>query len=153
MYQDQFSTPIGFVHIKANDEGLTYVGFDNNSLQAEQINANIITSQAKSQLQEYFSGARHDFDLPLAPKGTEFQRSVWRALQALKFGETVSYLHIAKALNKPKACRAVGAANGKNPISIIIPCHRVIGSSGKLTGYAGGLDRKTFLLDLEARQG
>ena len=104
---------------------------------------------AKGQLEEYFSGTRREFQLPLAPRGTEFQQKVWVALLAIPYGETRSYGEIVETIGNPKACRAVGMANNRNPISIIIPCHRVIGSTGKLIGYGGGLDKKEFLLNLE----
>jgi methylated-DNA-[protein]-cysteine S-methyltransferase len=109
-------------------------------------------SDALRQLREYFAGKRTDFDLPLAPEGTEFQRSVWRRLQDIPYGETISYGELAKRVGNPKASRAVGAANGQNPIPIVIPCHRVIGANGKLTGFGGGLPTKEALLALEARQ-
>ncbi len=102
-----------------------------------------------AQLDEYFKGGRRQFSLPLAPEGTTFQQTVWHQLSHIPFGETVSYLDIARAVNNDKAVRAVGAANGQNPISIILPCHRVIGSNGKLTGYGGGLWRKEWLLNHE----
>jgi methylated-DNA-[protein]-cysteine S-methyltransferase len=108
--------------------------------------------EAVRQLKEYFSGRRTDFDLPLAPQGTEFQRDVWRRLQEIPYGETISYGELAKRIGNPKASRAVGAANGSNPIPIVIPCHRVIGSNGKLTGFGGGLPTKEALLALEAKQ-
>jgi methylated-DNA-[protein]-cysteine S-methyltransferase len=103
-------------------------------------------NQAEAQLAEYFAGQRQRFDLPLAPLGTAFQKRVWQLLQQIPFGETRSYGELAKMLGQPTASRAVGAANGRNPISIVVPCHRVIGLSGKLTGYAGGLNRKEWLL-------
>ena len=106
--------------------------------------------QAKMQLLEYFNGERDVFDLALSPKGTEFQNKVWKQLQKIPFGKTKSYGDIASKINNPKAMRAVGMANRNNPIPIIIPCHRVIGSNGKLTGFAGGLDLKKRLLDFEA---
>ena len=104
------------------------------------------------QLSEYFAGTRRQFNLNLCPVGTEFQRSVWSALQKIPFGKTRSYTEQAAAIGRPDAVRAVGAANGKNPISIVIPCHRVIGADGSLTGFAGGLDVKRFLLEHESRQ-
>ena len=104
---------------------------------------------AASQLQEYFAGRRKTFDLPLAPRGTDFQCSVWRALSAIPWGAVCSYADIARAIDKPTAVRAVGAANGRNPLPIVVPCHRVIGSDGSLTGFAGGLDMKRKLLALE----
>ena len=105
---------------------------------------------AVSQLDAYFAGERREFDLALAPEGTSFQRLVWSALTRIPYGETVSYAELARRLGRPFATRAVGAANGRNPIPIIIPCHRVIGSDGSLTGYGGGLTIKRRLLDLEA---
>ena len=107
--------------------------------------------ETERQLTEYFSGARTDFDLPLEPHGSEFQKKVWRALTEIPFGKTSSYLDLAKAVASAKAVRAVGAANGKNPLSIIVPCHRVIGANGSLTGFAGGVEAKAKLLGLEAR--
>jgi len=106
---------------------------------------------AAEQLEEYFAGQRAEFDLPLAPAGTQFQRRVWAGLQAIPYGQTWSYGELASKIGQPTAVRAVGLANGRNPIAMVIPCHRVIGSDGSLTGYGGGLDRKRFLLDLEAR--
>ena len=107
--------------------------------------------EARRQLDEYFAGHRAEFDLPLSPRGTAFQREVWAALQTIPYGEVRSYGQIAAQIGRPGASRAVGLANGRNPISVIVPCHRVIGASGALTGYGGGLPRKRLLLDLEAR--
>ena len=107
--------------------------------------------RAADQLREYFAGARRVFDLPLHTGGTEFQRTVWRALTGIGFATTRCYAELAASIDRPGACRAVGAANGKNPISIIVPCHRVIGRDGSLTGYAGGQPAKRWLLDHEAR--
>jgi methylated-DNA-[protein]-cysteine S-methyltransferase len=112
-----------------------------------------VLRQAERQLKEYFAGTRTVFDLPLDFHGTDFQKRVWAALLAIPFGETRSYGEIARALGKPSAMRAVGAANGRNPISIIAPCHRVTGAAGQLTGFAGGLKAKAHLLALEARTG
>ena len=106
---------------------------------------------AVRQLAAYFAGQLTEFDLPLAPVGTAFQRQVWAALQTIPYGQTWSYAQLAEKIGRPSAVRAVGLANSKNPISLVIPCHRVIGSDGSLTGYGGGLDRKRFLLDLESR--
>lgn len=106
---------------------------------------------AVAQLEEYFAGGRTDFDLPLAPRGTEFQVRVWDALRAIPYGATTSYGELAERIGNPKAVRAVGLANGRNPIPIIVPCHRVIGADGSLTGYGGGLDAKRALLALESR--
>ena len=104
---------------------------------------------AASQLADYFAGHRTEFDLPLAPSGTQFQRKVWAGLCAIPYGQTVSYGELARRVGSPAASRAVGLANGKNPIAIVVPCHRVIGADGSMTGYGGGLDRKRFLLALE----
>jgi methylated-DNA-[protein]-cysteine S-methyltransferase len=108
-----------------------------------------ILEQAREQLEQYFDGQRVSFDLPLAPEGTAFQRRVWQELTTIPFGKAISYGELARRIGNPPASRAVGLANGKNPISIIVPCHRVIGASGKLTGYGGGLDRKEWLLKHE----
>jgi methylated-DNA-[protein]-cysteine S-methyltransferase len=107
-------------------------------------------AEVKAQLDDYFDGRRSAFDLPLAPAGTEFQRRVWTALSAIPYGTTTTYAAIARSIGKPRAVRAVGAANAKNPLSIVVPCHRVIGRDGTLTGYAGGLPRKRRLLELES---
>ena len=109
--------------------------------------------EAAEQLRAYFAGELREFDLPLAPDGTAFQRDVWDAVSAVPYGSTATYSDIAGAVGRPAACRAVGAANGRNPLPVIVPCHRVIGSAGGLTGYGGGLDRKRSLLDLEATAG
>lgn len=108
-----------------------------------------LLKKARQQLEEYFEGRRKTFDLPLAPKGTAFQQKVWQALQKISYGETKSYKDIAQMIDNPKACRAVGGANHRNPIMIVIPCHRVIGQNGALVGYAGGVDIKRKLLMLE----
>ena len=110
-----------------------------------------ILLETERQLMEYFAGRRTEFELPLEPCGTEFQVKVWRALREVPFGETRSYLDLARAVGSSKASRAVGVANGKNPLSIIVPCHRVVGSDGSLTGFAGGLETKAKLLALEAK--
>jgi methylated-DNA-[protein]-cysteine S-methyltransferase len=105
--------------------------------------------EAAAQLAGYFAGSRRSFDMPLRPKGTAFQEAVWRAIAAIPYGRTASYASLAERIGRPPSVRAVGAAVGRNPISIAIPCHRVIGKDGSLTGYAGGMERKRFLLDLE----
>jgi len=110
-----------------------------------------ILLETERQLREYFAGARSQFELPLELRGSEFQNKVWRALTEIPFGQTISYSDLAKTIGSPKASRAVGAANGKNPLSIVIPCHRVIGTDGTLSGFAGGLETKATLLTLEAR--
>jgi methylated-DNA-[protein]-cysteine S-methyltransferase len=106
--------------------------------------------EARMQLAEYFAGERRDFDLPLAPPGIEFHQRVWAELRKIPYGETITYGEQARRLGIPAAARAVGAANGQNPLAIVVPCHRVIGANGKLTGYAGGLERKRLLLELES---
>ena len=145
-------SPLGDITIQSTSKGVSYVGFyPFVAMQTETVNEHTLTPIliCMSELNEYFKGERTHFSVPLDTQGTEFQQSVWRALMGVEFGKTKSYLDIAQAINNPKAVRAVGAANGKNPISIIVPCHRVIGASGKLTGYAGGLDRKEWLLKHE----
>ncbi len=110
-----------------------------------------ILERAREQLDEYFAGTRSRFDLPLDLVGTDFQRSVWEGLCSIGFGETISYGELARRIGNPKAVRAVGLANGRNPVSIVVPCHRVIGADGSMTGYGGGVDRKRYLLALESR--
>lgn len=140
-------SPLGAIGITVSDIGISAIIFD------AAIDPSDATSplleKAITQLQEYFAAKRTAFDLPLDPQGTDFQKRVWKELLNIPFGETVSYLEIAKRLGDAKAIRAVGLANGKNPISIVVPCHRVIGSSGKLVGYGGGLWRKEWLLHHE----
>jgi methylated-DNA-[protein]-cysteine S-methyltransferase len=108
---------------------------------------------AAAQLGAYLAGELRDFDIPLAPRGTDFQRRVWSAVSAVPYGSTATYSEIAAALDRPSACRAVGGANGRNPLPLIVPCHRVVGAAGALTGYGGGLEIKRALLDLEAAAG
>jgi methylated-DNA-[protein]-cysteine S-methyltransferase len=110
-----------------------------------------ILRETERQLGEYFGGIRTQFDLPLEARGSEFEKKVWRALKRIPYGKTKTYLDLAKAIGAPKACRAVGAANSRNPLPIVVPCHRVIGANGKLTGFTGGLERKATLLAHEAR--
>ena len=147
MYIDFMDSPVGILEIKSSGVGICSVNFvetvDSQVLESE------LTERCKSQLNEYFNRKRKDFDLPLDQSGTDFQKQIWQGLITIPFGKSASYKDIANLANNPKAVRAVGAANGKNPISIIVPCHRVIGSNGKLTGYAGGLDRKKWLLSHE----
>lgn len=147
MFIDFLTTPLGTLEIRASQRGITHVLFSDDD--ANGVSTNAITSKCKKQLAEYFESERTDFDLPFDQQGTDFQMSVWNALVSIPFGKVASYRDIANAIHNPKAVRAVGAANGKNPISIIVPCHRIIGSDGTLTGYAGGLARKKWLLDHE----
>jgi methylated-DNA-[protein]-cysteine S-methyltransferase len=120
---------------------------------APAVSSDPLLLDAADQLRAYFAGELREFDLPLAPRGTAFQREVWAAVASVPYGRTVTYSEIAGAVGNPSACRAVGAANGRNPLPVIVPCHRVIGAAGALTGYGGGLDRKRSLLDLEAAAG
>jgi methylated-DNA-[protein]-cysteine S-methyltransferase len=145
-------SPIGRLRLVASDDALVGVHFPElppaaiDASTARDDGRHPVLSRARDQLAEYFAGERPAFDLPLSPRGTDFQEAVWRALLAIPFGATRSYAAIAAAVGRPSAMRAVGAANGKNPISIIVPCHRVIGADGSLTGYGGGLPRKRWLL-------
>lgn len=143
---ESFSSPLGVVEVTADAESVLSIHF---VATAKSANANQITNDAITQLQEYFQGERQHFDLPLAAQGTEFQKNVWDALLTVDYGETCSYSDIADKINNPKAVRAVGSANGKNPLTIVVPCHRVIGSNGSLTGYASGTERKAWLLNHE----
>ncbi|MGC3873424.1 methylated-DNA--[protein]-cysteine S-methyltransferase [Halomonas sp. GXIMD04776] len=151
MYIDYLTTPegspLGFLQIKATEAGITHIDFVDECF--EPVKPHPLIDDCKTQLEEYFQGRRQTFDVPLAPQGTEFQQRVWRQLRAIAFGETCSYAAISRKIGSPKSHRAVGAANGRNPLSIIVPCHRVIGSNGQLTGYAGGLERKKWLLQHE----
>ena len=146
-------SPIGNIRLTFNSKyELTAAHFNDEETLLPTANANRIKEieNAIKQFEEYFEGKRTQFDLKLAPEGTEFQKKVWNQLQEIKFGKTVSYQQMANQLGDPKVIRAAASANGKNPISIIIPCHRVIGSDGSLTGYAGGLYRKKWLLAHES---
>ncbi len=153
----QFDSPLGIIIAAANNMGIILVSFNDSELKAESINAhseNIAINHLEMlriQLKEYFSGKRKVFELALQPTGTSFQQKVWSELQNIPFGETRSYQQQTNRMGNPKAIRAVASANGKNPIAIVIPCHRIIGSDGSLTGYAGGLWRKKWLLDHEAK--
>ncbi|MFT6899872.1 MAG: methylated-DNA-[protein]-cysteine S-methyltransferase [Colwellia sp.] len=156
MYFTLTPSPYGDIALTANEQGLTALAFQEGALPLI-INDNYTESPSHfievcQQLKEYCLGKRTTFDVPLAPQGTPFQQKVWQALLKIKQGDTKSYSWIAKRINNEKAVRAVGAANGKNPIALIIPCHRVIGANGKLTGYAGGLALKAKLLMHEKAQ-
>jgi methylated-DNA-[protein]-cysteine S-methyltransferase len=148
-----YNSPFGIIELRANTGNqLTHLSFisDKQTIDLKHnVHTNNVLTQAIKQLTEYFSGQRTTFDLPLAPQGTLFQQTTWQALQSLTYGETQSYAWLANKINNPKAVRAVGRANGANPIAIIIPCHRIIGANGTLTGYAGGLSLKEKLLTLE----
>lgn len=146
-----YQSPIGTILIKAVDEAITVVSFQADAISENSYSNSAVLQNGVQQLDEYFRGYRKSFDLPLAPAGTSFQQSVWTELLALSFGTTITYLQLAKRLGNVKSIRAAASANGKNPLAIIIPCHRVIGADGKLTGYAGGLHRKQWLLEHEAK--
>jgi methylated-DNA-[protein]-cysteine S-methyltransferase len=148
-YLDSFETPIGFVCVTANDSGICSIGFQAHP--ESEPNASSLTDSAIHQLRSYFHGELQEFSLPLAPSGTEFEELVWNKLLDVPYASTCSYLDIANRMNNPKAIRAVGRANGANPIAIVIPCHRVVGADGSLVGYSGELWRKRWLLDHEAR--
>ena len=148
-------SPVGKLKLVASDKGLVAILWENdrpNRVRLDEPVANEnhpVLVETERQLGEYFAGKRKTFSVALDMRGTRFQKDVWEALCAIPFGETRSYGQLAKQLGNPRATRAVGAANGRNPVSIIVPCHRVIGSSGKLTGFAGGLEVKARLLSLE----
>jgi len=142
-----YDSPIGLIEIGGTPDGITSLFFVEE--RRSDVTSNVVCAEAIIQLAEYFAGTREDFDLPLTLEGTEFQQQVWRELQSIPFGQTVSYGDLARSIGKPSAVRAVGSANGDNPVSIIVPCHRVIGSDGGLTGYGGGLERKQWLLKHE----
>lgn len=144
-----YATPIGQLGVAEQDGAITDLLFEGQTLPDTMEEQTPLLARAGGQLTEYFAGTRKTFDLPLAPQGTAFQRAVWSALIDIPYGETRSYRQIAEAVGNPKACRAVGMANNRNPISIFIPCHRVIGANGSLTGYGGGLPLKEQLLRLE----
>jgi len=154
MYYCYFDTPIGELLLAGDDDALAMVGFPEGSMRRDPEPDWIYNekpfAEAMRQLGEYFSGRRREFDLPLKLDGTEFQVKVLKELEKIPYGETTSYGAIAKRIGHPKAMRAVGAANGRNPIPIIVPCHRVVGKSGDLTGFGGGLSPKEALLRLEA---
>ncbi len=148
-------SPVGKLKLVASPKGLSAILWENDDPKRVRLgdmnedDSNPFLQTTQAELTEYFAGKRRDFSVPLDFLGTEFQKKVWTALLTIPYGKTKSYAEIALQIGNPKAVRAVGAANGKNPISIIAPCHRVIGSSGALTGFAGGLTNKAFLLELE----
>ena len=144
-----YYTPVGKLYIEAEEDFLTKLSFF--ELSGKRLETPVI-KETYRQLTEYFEGNRKTFDIPLKLEGTDFQKSVWHALMKIPYGKTATYLEIAETIGNPKASRAVGMANNKNKIPIIIPCHRVIGTNGSLTGYAGGLEIKKKLLELEKQQ-
>ena len=145
-----YQTPLGWAIIEATEQGISAVSVRDQKpdLQSDK---HILLDHCEAQLDEYFAEKRQTFDLPLAPKGTDFQQRVWQELLKIPFGKTQTYLQMAKRLGDEKVIRAAASANGKNPLWIIVPCHRVIGSDGSLTGYAGGIWRKKWLLDHEQK--
>ena len=145
-----YQTPLGHLTVASDGSAITAIAFGSPPLPGER-RATELTNRAANQLQEYHAGKRRAFDLPLAPEGTEFQKRVWAALSDIPYGQTRSYSEVAAAIGNPKACRAVGGANNRNPLPIVVPCHRVIGANGSLVGYAGGSKIKAYLLDLESR--
>lgn len=148
MKKARIKTPLGIAEIEGDENGITKISVENDT---EDISIEIPSElkEASLQLQEYFEGKRKEFNFKMNPKGTEFQQKVWQALLEIPYGKTTSYLELSKKLGDVKAIRAVASANGKNPLWIVVPCHRVIGSDGSLTGYAGGLWRKKWLLEHE----
>jgi methylated-DNA-[protein]-cysteine S-methyltransferase len=147
-----YQSPIGLLVLGEEDDFLTRVSFHEEITTPYIMEKTPLLEEIERQLTEYFQGEKIAFSLPLNPKGTAFQKKVWQALQTIPYGATASYGEIARQIGNAKAARAVGMANNKNPIAIIIPCHRVIGSSGKLVGYGGGMDKKVFLLELEGKK-
>lgn len=153
----EMDSPVGTLLLAGSDRGLQLIGFDQGSMArtagADWQHVPTAFAAVRQQLGEYFAGRRQAFQLALDPQGTAFQQAVWQALLEIPYGETRSYQQVAQVLGKPKAVRAVGSANGRNPLPIVVPCHRVIGSDGSLTGFGGGLDNKRLLLALEQQQG
>lgn len=149
----RIESPAGPLVIAADDTGLRHIEFHQNRYPADRDDwrggDSDVLQAAEAQLHDYFAGSRTRFDLPLAPQGTAFQLSVWEELARIPYGATISYLDLARRVGKPTATRAVGAANGRNPLPIVLPCHRVIGADGALTGFGGGLPMKEYLLRLE----
>jgi len=146
-----YDTAIGRIYVADNGRAIAGVFLPGNAVPAGiPQNETDVIKRAVVQITEYLSGRRREFDVKVEPEGTDFQKRVWAALRTIPYGHTCSYSHIAHIAGNPKACRAVGMANNRNPVSIIIPCHRVIGKSGALVGYGGGLELKKYLLDMEA---
>jgi len=146
-----YESPFGNIVIESDGNSITGLKTEGDAKPKGKNEANTLTDITAMQLKEYFTGKRKKFDVPLNPQGTDFQCAVWKALQNIPYGKTRSYKQIAQAIGNPKACRAVGMANNKNPIWILIPCHRVIGTDGTLTGYGGGIEMKKRLLSIEKR--
>ena len=153
IHYDEMDSPIGRLRLMADREGLREIWFEHERhpkpTDPGWVRAKAPLRFARTQLEEYFAGERQDFELPLHPIGTSFQMEVWQELRRIPYGVTISYGELARRIGKPQAMRAVGAANGRNPLPIVVPCHRVIGADGSLTGFGGGLPIKRHLLDLE----
>lgn len=154
IHYTRIDSPIGPLLLAASDAGMHTIEFQDAKHRVKrgddwEQSAHPLLERARRQLEEYFAGKRRSFDLPLAPQGTPFQRQVWQTLAGIGYGETLSYGQLAARVGRPTASRAVGAANGRNPLPIVLPCHRVIGADGSLTGFGGGLPTKRFLLRLE----
>jgi methylated-DNA-[protein]-cysteine S-methyltransferase len=146
---DTLETPIGTLWLAAAGDALELVSF--HELPGPR-SPSVVLDEARAQLDAYFANELDRFDLPLAPRGTQFQQRVWREVARIPYGGTSTYAAVATAIGRPTACRAVGAANGRNPLPVVVPCHRVVGADGSLVGFGGGLPRKRFLLDLEHRE-
>ena len=157
-FYKKIQSPVGELKLIASNRGLAAILWENDHPDRVRLDPLLIDhgnrhiAEAEKQISEYFLGHRQIFEIQMDPQGTEFQKQVWDALLKIPYGQTRTYGQIAQQINRPKAARAVGAANGKNPLSIVAPCHRVIGASGSLTGFAGGLKTKQFLLELEHDQ-
>jgi methylated-DNA-[protein]-cysteine S-methyltransferase len=157
LFYKEIESPVGKLKLVASANALVAVLWEQERPERVKLEPMKVTPQqpilveTERQLSQYFSGIRTEFDLPIEPNGSNFQKKVWQALRGIPFGETRSYLDLAEAVGSPNACRAVGAANGKNPLAIVVPCHRVVGANGALTGFAGGVEAKAKLLALEAR--
>jgi len=157
LYYDDMPSPIGRLRLIADAHGLCEIAFEDEAVSHDPpahwrpagAHPPAAITMARTQLAEYFAGTRHAFDLPLHPRGTPFQCEVWNELARIPYGITISYAELARRIGRPKAMRAVGAANGRNPLPIVVPCHRVIGRDGSLTGFSGGLHIKRYLLDQE----
>lgn len=155
LFYNEMHSNVGTLKIVANENALVAILWEkekNNRVKLQamtKVDNHPIIQRTEKQLMEYFDKQRTSFDIPIEMNGTDFQNTIWEALSKIPYGKTLSYLQLAQKINRPKAVRALGTAIGRNPLSILIPCHRVIGSDGSLTGFAGGLDKKAFLLNLE----
>jgi len=148
-FQSSFFCPLGYLILKSDGCSITEISFSETGIQEQQSCETL--EKCSEQLENYFSGKSFDFDVPINPQGTEFQQKVWKELLKIPYGETITYKELAVRMGDVEAVRAVGTANGRNPVAILIPCHRVIGTGNRLTGYAGGIWRKKALLELEMK--